>query len=138
MLIIRALHWTCAALADNFFDGAEGSLLAVQIHRNIERTDLRVVGHRAPALESCSARAHFQLDTQLRDFPWKVRDLPSLRIHLNDRLVTEIRRVDELSVRSIELPQDSELAHFEKRLPSADIDEDTFEHFIHVLRLSRQ
>src|SRR5690349_17937674 len=121
MLIIGPLHWTCAALTHNLFNGTKCSLLTVQIHRDVKRTSLRIVGHCAPALEPCRTGTHFQLDTQLRNFPWKVRDLPGLRIHLNDCLVPKVGCANELPVRSIELPEDPELTHFEKRLSSTGI-----------------
>ena len=44
--------------------------------------------------------------------------------------------MDELPVRSIELPKDSEFPHFEKRLPSTGIDEDALKNFVHVLRFA--
>jgi hypothetical protein len=41
-----------------------------------------------------------------------------------------------LSVRAIELPENAELSHFEKRLAAGHIDEDALEDFIHVVRLT--
>src|ERR1041385_1990077 len=136
MLVIRALHGSRPAFADYFLNRPECSLLAGQIHGNIKSTNLRVVRHRSPALESGRAWAHIQFDSQLRNLAWKVSDFPGLRIHLNNRLVTEIRRVDELAVGSIELPEDPELTHFEERLPSTDIHKNVFENFVHILRFA--
>src|SRR6266487_4239508 len=68
------------------------------------------------------------------EIDWNVERV-RLRIHLNDSLITEIRSVNELTVRPIELPENSELAHFEKGLASCHIDQDALEYFVHVLRL---
>ena len=55
---------------------------------------------------------------------------------MHDVLVSEIGCVNERAGRTIELPQNTELAHFEKGLAPADVDQNIFEDFVHVLRLS--
>ena len=68
--------------------------------------------------------------------PGTVGDLAGLRIHLHDVLVAEIGGADERAGRSIELPENSQLAHLEQRLASAGVDQDALEDFVHVLRLA--
>ena len=136
MFIIRTRNRSCAAFADNLLNRSKRSLLAGQIHWDVKRTSLRVVGHRTPTLESCCAGTLIDLDTQLWDLAWKVCHFPVLRVDLNDRLITQIRRVDELARRPVQLPEDSEFTHFENRLSSTGVDENPLENFIHILRLA--
>src|SRR5439155_5335408 len=138
MLVIRARDRTGAASADDLFDRAKCRFLSMQAKRNVERVRLSSKGHRAPALEPGSAWAHVDLDADLRNLAGKVCDLPVLRIDLHDRLITEIGRVDELAIGPIELPENAQLAHLEKRLASSHIDQNVLEYFIHVLRFAGQ
>src|SRR6185369_5309491 len=135
-LVVGSCNGSRAAFPDNLLHITKRPLLTIQIHRDVERIRLRTVGHRAPALESGCARTLIDFDSELRDLAWQITDLSGLRIYLKDRLVTEIRCVDELAIRAIELPKDAELTHFEQRLSSTGIDENALEHFIHVLRLA--
>ena len=97
---------------------------------------MRAERHGTPALESGSAWTHVDLDANLRNLPGQVCHFTVLRIDLDDRLITEIGRVNELAIGSIELPEDAQLAHLEEGLASADIDQDVLEDFIHILRFA--
>src|SRR5437016_3280190 len=114
MFIIRASNGTRAAFPNDLFDGAECRFLAAQTNWNVERIGLGTERHRAPALESGSAWTHIDLNTDLRNLAGKVRHFAGLRIDLDDRLITEIRRPNELAVSTIELPENAELSHLEK------------------------
>src|SRR5689334_892419 len=116
MLVVGSRNGSRAAFPDHLLHLAKRALLTIQIHRNVERVRLGAVGHCAPALESGSAGALIHFDTELRDLARKVSYLTALRMHLKDRLVSQVRRMDESASRSSELPEDGELAHLEKRL----------------------
>ena len=76
------------------------------------------------------------LDTEVGDFARKVGDFAGLRVHLQDGLIAEIRGVNKSAIRSIKLPENSQLAHLEKRLATAGVDQDVFEDLVHILRLA--
>src|SRR2546422_1414570 len=136
MFVISAPHRTNAAAANDLLDGTKRGLLAVEIERDVEHVRLRTERHRAPALEPGGARTLVDFDAQFGDLALTVRDFASLRIHLHDVLIADVGRVNKSASGSIELPQNSQLAHLEERLPSADVDQEVLEHLVHVLRLA--
>src|SRR5262245_57829751 len=138
MFVVAPPHRPRAAAADTLFGRSECRLLAAQTEREIHRTRLRAVGHRAPALEAGRARAPVDLHAELRDLAWPIRPFPRLRIDVDERLVADVGGADECAGLTIELPQDPELAHLEERLAAADVDEHVLEHFVHVVRLARE
>src|SRR2546427_12795381 len=102
IFVIPAPDRTNAALADYLLHCAEGGLLAVQGHRDVQRIGLRAESHRSPVLESGCARTHFELNTDLGDLP--VGGFAILRTHLHDVLVAEIGGVHERAGGPVELP----------------------------------
>src|SRR5437879_1281840 len=112
ILVIAPPDRTHAALAEHLLHRAEGCLLAVQRHGDVQRVGLRAEGHRSPILKSGRARAHLKLNTDLRNL--QVSNLAFLWIDLHDVLVPKIRGVDERAAGSVELPQDTQLAHLEE------------------------
>src|SRR5215472_11785394 len=114
IFVIVALDRTIATPADCLLHFTEGGFFAVQGHGDIQRIGLRAEGHRSPVFESGSARTHFQLYTNLRDL--EVGYFAILWVHTHNVLITEISRADELAVGPVELPQDTQLAHFEHGL----------------------
>src|SRR5579871_4256527 len=107
VFIIPAPDRTSAALADHLLHRAEGRLLTGQLHRNVQSVRLRAVSHGAPTLESRRAGAHLKLHSDLWDFIRPIRHFARLGSDLHDVLIAEIRSVDELSCRTIELPENT-------------------------------
>ena len=104
MLGVDASHRTCAATPRNPIDRPERRALAVERDGDVQESRLRAVGHRAPALESRCAGAHFNLNTDLGDHSRAVSDFAGFGIYGEDVLITDISRVDEFSGGTIQLP----------------------------------
>ena len=135
---VDAPHGTRAAPAEDVFDGAEGRQLAVHRHRDVEGPGVRVVRHRPPALEPRRARAHVDLDPDLGDHPRPVGHFARLAVDVDDVLIADIVRAEELTRLPVELPEDAELAHLEELLPAVHIDEERLEHLVHVVGFAGQ
>src|SRR5260370_34304984 len=90
---------------------------------------------RNPVIEFYSAGTLHDLIAVFGVHAGPVRNL-ALRLHIEDVLIVEVARADERAGGSIELPENSELAHLEERLASVSVDEDVLEDLVHVLRLA--
>src|SRR4029453_15604773 len=121
MLVVSSANRSRAAPSCDLLHRPERGFLAVQVHRNVQRARLRTECHGAPALEAGRARAHVGLPSQLRDLVRAVEDFSGLRVHFENRLITKIARMNELAGRSVELPENPQLAHLEQRLAASDI-----------------
>jgi hypothetical protein len=44
--------------------------------------------------------------------------------------------VDKRSVGAVDLPEDTQLAHLEKRLAAVEVDQYAFEDFVHIMRFA--
>src|SRR5262245_26581101 len=115
MFIVRSSYRAAAASSSNFLHRTKRGFCAVTAEWNVERIRLWVECHRAPAFEAGSTGAHIDFNTDLRNLAGKVRHFAGVRIDLHDVLITEIGRFNKLAVGSIELPENAEFAHFEKR-----------------------
>ena len=137
MDIVAPPHRSAAPSADDFFSRprTERRVLAVQIDGYVERVGLWAVGHRAPALEAGRARTHIHLHANLRNHLRVVGDLARV-VDAQNVLIPDIRRLDELPGHPVDLPQDAELAHRQRRFASVHIDQDALERFIHILRFA--
>ena len=93
-----------AAAAFAALDVEERRGLAVQVERDVERLGVRVVAHRAQALEATGARAEIDDLADLLDHSVAVGDLPGIGIDVDQVLIPEINGVDELAGYPIELP----------------------------------
>src|SRR5262249_7288412 len=87
-------------------------------------------------LKSSRTWAELHFSAELWDLAGQVGHLSGLGIHLNDRLVAQIERVNEPAIRPIKLPEDAELSHFENALGLTDTHQDSFDDFVHILGLA--
>src|SRR5262245_47242084 len=111
MLVVSPTYRARTATTDPSLRGTERALLAAQAERQIHRTRLRTVGHRAPALETGGAWAPVDLDAHLWNFPGLVRHGACLGIHVDERLISDVGGANECARHAIELPENSKLAH---------------------------
>src|SRR5262249_10509591 len=86
----------------------EGELVARQLIRQIERVGLRADRHRTPRVPPCDRGTEVQWFAEFRDLSRTIRNPPGLLVDVDQRLIPEVRGVDELARAAIDLPQNAE------------------------------